>query len=116
MKHLHFKLSCPLCNTPVHSTNPFSSLKSDIVLQDVVNNFLPGIAQSKLYSLTKQLSILFACDDLKRVMGTIRFKNDFCLSKNRQADDAIFGSIFLHASWLSKISVCIRPTLDVILF
>ena len=48
VKHLQVKLACPLCNVPVHSSNPYSSLKPDIALQDVVDKLLPGVAESKL--------------------------------------------------------------------
>nr|XP_026693644.1 polycomb group RING finger protein 1 isoform X2 [Ciona intestinalis] len=42
-KHLAVYLTCPICDVKLQNANIYSSVKADIVLQDIVDKLLPGI-------------------------------------------------------------------------
>lgn len=47
IKQLEKSFHCPLCNELVHKTNPWSNLRSDTALQDIVEKLVPGFIEGE---------------------------------------------------------------------
>lgn len=58
---IHFRThnNCPKCGVLVHKTNPFSAIRSDKVLQDIVYKMIPGLYDDEMKRRRKFYRSLF---------------------------------------------------------
>ncbi|CAB4067657.1 PCGF4 [Lepeophtheirus salmonis] len=48
MKHVEKSEICPICDTVIHKTKPFSSMREDKTLQDIVFKIVPGLHHNEM--------------------------------------------------------------------